>query len=85
MPSVQGTDLNGNEWSLKMECSNPKYPNRFDLKIYFNQCDFTIGRYSTYAQAMETWKFLEKFCKEGTPFEKMPLPHKKIKKEVEDG
>lgn len=85
MPQLKGTDENGNEWSLRMECSNPKYPNRFDLKVHFNDCDYTICRYSTYLQAMESWRFLEKFSKEGTPFEKMPLPHKKPKKELEDG
>jgi len=85
MPSVKGTDQNGNEWTLKMETSNPKYPNRFDLKICFNQADFTICRYSTQLQAIETWSFIEKFCKEGTEFEKIERVNKKIKKEKENG
>ena len=85
MPSIKGIDLNGNDWALSLEAPNPRYPHRLDLKISFNQAEFVISRYTTQLQALETWSFIEKFCKPGTHFEKLERLNKKQKKEEENG
>lgn len=85
MSELKGNDEHGNEWSLKMSTTNPKYTNRYELILTFNGAEFPISRYSTHQRAAETWSFLEKFCKPGTPFEKMDRLKKIKKEEKENG
>lgn len=85
MYELKGVDENGNNWKFSMVCSNPKYTNRYELIVSFNDAEFPISKYSTHQQAAETWAFLEKFCSKGTPFPKMDRIKRNKKEDKSNG